>query len=80
MKRTRIKGVLNGVAALTAGAAAMYLLDPRMGRRRRALVRDKMLASRRDVVRYGRGQAKRAADHLRGAIEHAKSISCRRQA
>lgn len=73
MKQMHMKGLLNGVAALAAGAAAMYLLDPQMGRRRRALLRDKVEAGRHDAQRFASAQAKRAAGHLRGTVEGAKS-------
>lgn len=72
MKQTQLAGIL-GVAAMAAGAAAMYLLDPQMGRRRRALLRDKLEASRHGATDFARGQAKRAAGHLRGVVADAQS-------
>lgn len=56
------------MAAAGAGAAAMYLLDPDRGRRRRALIRDKAVhaahvasdaagTTRRDVANHARGLA-----------------------
>ncbi|HWP18343.1 MAG TPA: BON domain-containing protein, partial [Burkholderiaceae bacterium] len=36
-----MRDLLSTVVGLAAGAAAMYYLDPEMGRRRRALVKDK---------------------------------------
>jgi osmotically-inducible protein OsmY len=71
--RAPMKGILNGVAALAAGAAAMYLLDPEMGRRRRAMLRGKLEAGRHDAGRFGRAQAERAAGQLRGAVAGIKS-------
>ncbi|HDR8963713.1 TPA: BON domain-containing protein [Burkholderia vietnamiensis] len=60
--------LLNLVAAVACGAAAMYFLDPASGRRRRAYVRDKAAAGRDGVADYASAQARRAADHARGAI------------
>lgn len=70
MKPTHMRGI---IAALAAGAVAMYMLDPEMGRRRRALMRNKLESARHDVQRYGRVQTKRALGHLRGAAAQAKS-------
>ncbi|MFC5570994.1 BON domain-containing protein [Lysobacter yangpyeongensis] len=55
-------------AAFAAGALVMYYLDPIVGRRRRAQVRD-----RRDAVLHGAGaqveaRARHAADRARGAM------------
>ncbi|MGU7839850.1 BON domain-containing protein [Burkholderia sp. AW33-5] len=67
--RTRsINPLLNLAVAVACGAAAMYFFDPASGRRRRAYVRDKAAAGRHGVVDYANTQAKRAADHARGAI------------
>lgn len=54
---------------LGLGAAAMYLMDPEQGRRRRALARDKLLEARRAIRERaeGRTRAMRApegAHHL----------------
>ena len=43
-----MNALLKVATAFAAGAAAMYLLDPETGRRRRALVRERVL--RRPVV------------------------------
>ena len=59
--------------AFAAGAAAMYFLDPTVGRRRRALVRDKGVAARHDLEDYARATGKRAADHLQGAAAEARA-------
>ncbi|WP_157666602.1 BON domain-containing protein [Bordetella genomosp. 13] len=67
-----MKALLNCVAALAAGAAAMYFLDPDMGRRRRALVRDKTSANYHNAGRYVRAQRRHLANHLRGAAAQIK--------
>lgn len=61
-----MKSLLNSVATLAAGAAVMYYLDPQMGRRRRATLRDKLHSGRRSAADFAGTQAKRAADQARG--------------
>jgi hypothetical protein len=56
------------VLGLAAGALAMYYLDPSSGRRRRALVRDKVVAAGHDATWLAQAKAKRAAGHLKGVL------------
>lgn len=44
----------------------MYMLDPETGRRRRARVRDKAVATGHDAQRLARDASRHTADHLRG--------------
>lgn len=60
--------LLNLAVAVACGAAAMYFLDPASGRRRRAYLRDKAASGRHGVTDYANAQARRVADHARGAI------------
>src|SRR5688500_19200968 len=60
-------------AAFAAGAAVMYYLDPLAGRRRRALVRDRGLATTHDAERFVRAKSHRAADRARGMLARARS-------
>ncbi|WP_459614467.1 BON domain-containing protein [Bordetella sp. 2513F-2] len=62
-----MKALLNCAAALAAGAAAMYYLDPESGARRRALVRDKVSAGRHQVERRARARTRYVADRIHGA-------------
>jgi osmotically-inducible protein OsmY len=57
-------------AAFAAGAAAMYLLDPVAGRRRRTMARDKVLAAGQDIQDFAQDTARHAADRLHGASAH----------
>lgn len=63
---------LIAVLALVAGAVAMYYLDPQVGRRRRALMRDKVSATYHDARDLAEAQARRAADHARGIVAEAR--------
>jgi osmotically-inducible protein OsmY len=56
------------LAGLAAGALAMYYFDAASGGRRRALVRDKIVAAGHDAAWLAQAKAKRAADHLRGVV------------
>ncbi|WP_144630878.1 BON domain-containing protein [Bordetella genomosp. 13] len=67
-----MKALLNLAAAVAAGAAAMYFLDPETGRRRRAVVRDKALSNYHSAGRYARAQGRNLANHVRGAAAHIK--------
>lgn len=60
-------------AALAAGAALMYYLDPQSGRRRRALVRERGLAAGHDTGRMLAGKSRLAGDRARGALARARS-------
>ncbi|MGA9341992.1 MAG: BON domain-containing protein [Rhodanobacteraceae bacterium] len=64
---------LTTLAALAAGAAAMYYFDPARGRRRRVIAQDKMLSATNDMRDYARGQAKHALDQGRGAVANLRS-------
>jgi hypothetical protein len=57
------------IAGIAAGALAMYYLDPAMGTRRRALVRDKLVSAGHglaDLADTARVQCKRATDRMQG--------------
>ncbi|SAI29318.1 BON domain [Bordetella ansorpii] len=67
-----MKALLNLAAAVAAGAAAMYFLDPDTGRRRRAVARDKAMSNYHNAGRYARAQGRHLANHVRGAAAHIK--------
>lgn len=62
--------LLKLAAAFAAGAAAMYLLDPVAGRRRRATARDTVRAAGQDIQEFAQDKARHAADRLHGASAH----------
>src|SRR4051812_30407223 len=53
--------------AAALGAAAMYLLDPQQGRRRRAMVRDQIARRSREAAHWSEGAARDVAHRARGA-------------
>lgn len=63
----------DSIVAVALGAAAMYYLDPELGRRRRAMLRDQMVARRNEASRYLARNARRAAGELQGAAYVARS-------
>lgn len=64
---------IGALGALAAGAGAMYYLDPQLGRRRRAQVRDKAERASHELRDYATVQAKRAADKGRGMVATIRS-------
>lgn len=80
-KRDKTKGAAMALLPLIvgggAGAAAMYLIDPRSGRRRRAVLRDKMRHTLKETshlsdqaVRDLRHRASGAAAQAKGRMRH----------
>ncbi len=63
---------LRVVAAAAAGAAAMYYLDPDLGRRRRALLCDKVESTARDACDFLEGKGRHTVNKARGAIHQAR--------
>lgn len=68
-----MKQLFNVLGALVLGAGAMYYLDPEQGRRRRALVADRVDSLSHDARDYLEGQRKRTADRVRGLMARARS-------
>lgn len=60
-----------GLCAVTA--AAVYYLDPEMGRRRRAQVRDKLDSMSHDASDYARTTGKKAAERVKGLAASARA-------
>jgi len=63
---------LIATVAVAAGAVAMFYLDPQGGRRRRAVMRDKVSAAYHDARDLAEANARRAADRARGMIAEAR--------
>ncbi|SEJ33549.1 BON domain-containing protein [Paraburkholderia diazotrophica] len=64
---------LKSVTAAVIGAAAMYYFDNHSGKRRRAMLRDKMASTTRRISKRSRAQARRAAGHAYGVLHRAAS-------
>ena len=73
MKTPRLGNLAKVAAAFAAGALVMFYLDPAAGRRRRALARDKAVATGHDAGRLARAKSKRAADRVRGIVSRTRS-------
>lgn len=63
-----MKDKLSLVLGIAAGALAMYYLDPLAGRRRRALVRDRLWSAGHDAAYFAERKAKRAVDRMKGYV------------
>lgn len=61
------------LAGIGIGAAAMYLLDPDQGRRRRALIRDQLIKARRVTGETVQGLSRDASNRARGAAAETRS-------
>jgi osmotically-inducible protein OsmY len=62
-----------GLAALAAGAALVYFLDPSSGRRRRHVTRDRGVSLARRGGQRGRRFARHAASEATGAARRARN-------
>lgn len=71
--RTGNRNLIDLAVAAIGGAALMYLLDPELGARRRAMLRDKAEAKSHDLSDYAQAQAKRVLDHARGLATRAQT-------
>lgn len=70
-----MRSMLSSIAALAAGVAAMYYLDPEMGRRRRALAIDRMEALTHDVADLAQALGKRSVNRLEGWLAMARQFN-----
>lgn len=61
-----MKDRFSAILGFAVGALTMYYLDPRAGRRRRALVQDKLVGLGHDAAWYAQAKSRRAIDHLKG--------------
>ena len=61
------------VTGLVLGAAAMYILDPDSGNRRRALARDKVMRGLRAARMNANKQARNAWNNLYGSVAETRS-------
>lgn len=68
-----MKHFFNLLTALALGAGAMYYLDPQQGRRRRALVGDKVDSISHDTRDYLEGRRKRMGDRVQGMFARVRS-------
>lgn len=56
------------ISAVAAGAAAMYYLDPQQGKRRRALVRDKVVSVSHDAADVAQAKGRHVANRMKGLV------------
>lgn len=66
------------LAALGIGALAMYFFDPVSGKRRRALLRDQLVHTGREIGGYAEGTAKDLRNRAQGVVAEARGAMRRR--
>lgn len=64
---------LTFLGGIAIGLGTMYLLDPQKGNYRRALLRDKAVGLKNDVVETVSGKAEDLSNRAQGLIHEAKS-------
>src|SRR5437870_5061274 len=69
----RSSDIVSPLLWMALGAGIMYLLDPRGGGRRRALIRDKMIRAGHQAADTARDVAVYTRDHVRGYAAEAKA-------
>lgn len=67
------------LGALAVGVLASYYFDPASGRRRRALLRDKLVHARHEVGDYAEGTAQDLRNRARGLVAEARGMMERRR-
>jgi hypothetical protein len=70
--------IIRALGVLGIGAAVMYFLDPESGRRRRALLRDKLAHYRKEGRGYAKGTAKDLRNRAHGLVAEARGMVERR--
>ena len=70
---------MRATRAFLIGAGTAFLLDPRQGRRRRHLLRDRSLAVVRRGSRLGVRKARFAGGHARGAVALSRRVLATRE-
>jgi len=61
------------VAGLALGAGLMFLLDPGVGRRRRALIRDRLVRTRNEISDSGGEMRTRVGNRVKGIVAETRS-------
>jgi gas vesicle protein len=70
--------IFRALGALAVGALAVYFFDPVSGKRRRALVRDKMVHYRKEAREYAAGTAKDLRNRAQGVVAEVRHVAERR--
>lgn len=68
-----MRELIYALGAAGLGAAAMYLLDPDQGNRRRALIRDKAVKLNRQTKDAVSGRVQDMTNRAKGMLHEAKS-------
>lgn len=68
-----MKGILTVLSGIGIGAALMFLLDPKGGNRRRALIKDKAVSLTNDAQKMIDQKSKDLSNRAKGLMHEAKA-------
>jgi hypothetical protein len=66
----RLEGFIGGLAI---GTGLMFLLDPALGRRRRALIRDRLVRAGHEITHSGDEMTARLSNRVKGIVAETRS-------
>ena len=68
------RGILGLVGSACIGAGIMYLADPRMGRRRRSLIRNQAAGADKKIRRFISGRSEDVKNRAYGVYSDVRSL------
>jgi hypothetical protein len=68
-----MRNAMTVLGGLALGAGLMYMLDPERGRRRRALLRDKLVSACNNSARATGSKARHLSNRARGLMHETRS-------
>ncbi len=70
----KFRGILGLIGSACIGAGIMYFTDPRMGRRRRSLVRDQAVGVDKQIRRFISGRSEDVKNRAYGVYCEVRSL------
>jgi len=75
----KFRGILGLVGSACIGAGVMYLADPRMGRRRRSLIRNQAVGADKKIRRFISGRSEDVKNRAYGVYSDMRSLMSERR-